>query len=115
MASPWPKTVLVTVGTPVDLFAQDGVDDTINTLVVQNLSSQPVRMGDREAAPVKTEIGFKLITDATVHAIRSVVAADKRGYGLRPARPGSSMRLMWKSGHDRRNPATLAPHSQRQL
>ena len=77
MASPWPKTVLVTVGTPVDLFAQDGVDDTINTLVVQNLSQQPIRMGDREAAPVKTEVGFKLVTDATVHAIRSEVATDK--------------------------------------
>ena len=78
MASPWPKSVLVRTGTPVDIFAADGIDDSIDLLVIQNQSTQPVLTGEREAAPIMSTRGFRNPTDLIAVLKRPQGANDKQ-------------------------------------
>lgn len=91
MPSPWPKSVLVSAGTPVDIFAADGVEAATRTLLVQNVGSNPVRTGYRENAPGASDIG-NVIAPGEFHFLSRAEAPDTQWLWI----PASAARVVYQ-------------------
>ena len=78
MPSPWPKSVIVEAGVPVDIFAADGVEAAENNLTIQNIGSCSIMTGFRAPAPLTSDTGFRVAPRETAVLTRPLAAGDKQ-------------------------------------
>ena len=95
MPSPWPKSVIVESGVPVDIFAADGVEATENNLTIQNIGSRSIMTGFRAAAPVASDAGFRVAPRETAILTRPPIAGDIQWLWVN----SGSARLLYEPAH----------------